>query len=195
MVPSDYRLPSVATGLITRLEGTRRSYAHDPGAATEEYTRVADQHVDAALAELDELGMSDDPGHGDFLRDEIHKTFLPRYSRLAAAMNDREAANFGLGPLGDPLGRAGLALVALLGMVMFIRLIYLPWAWPLFLLDLSLPLWPDIARVLVRRRYQSDLQQLIDDLQAVQVQATAFAPLAVEPAQSTSPRPRTSESQ
>ncbi|MCO4745460.1 MAG: hypothetical protein KC912_11775 [Proteobacteria bacterium] len=194
MVPSDYRLPNVANGLIARLEGTRRSYADDPQGAEAEFSRIAEAHLTAAVAEMEDLGVVDAvQEHGEFLRSEIHQTFLPRYRRLAIDMNRRENQGFGLGPFAEPAGRAALVVAALLGFVVFLRLIYLPWAWPLFLIDLSLPVWPDILRTLYRRRYATQLQEVLDDLGAVQEQATAYAlPADVDPQRS---RPRQSEAQ
>lgn len=191
MVPSDYRLPNLANGLIARLEGTRRSYAGDPQAAKEEFERIALAHVEAAGTELLDLGVVDDAAqHLEFLRGEVRQTFLPRYTRLATEMNRLESNGFGMGPLADPIGRAALVVMALVGFVVFLRLIYLPWAWPLFLLDLSLPLWPDILRTLYRRRYARQLQSVIDDLAAVQEQATAFAPMPTTEPTRTRPRKR-----
>lgn len=195
MVPSDYRLPSIANGLIARLEGTRRTYTGDPDAAEREFQRIATTHVQAAMAELADLGVVDEvESHAQFLEQEVNQTFLPRYTRLAIRMNAQEDGGFGMGPLASPIGRAGLFLVAVFGLVMFLRLIYLPWAWPLFLLDLSLPLWPDIVRALYRRRYTTQLQVLLDDLGSVQEQATMFAPTPISDSEP-KPRPRQREVQ
>lgn len=187
MVPSDFRLPNVANGLITRLEGTRRSYADDPESAKAEFQRISEEHVAAAADELASLDLDEHDGHRRFLEQEIRQTFLPRYTRLAERMNALESTNFGLGALGEPAGRVALVAVALVGLMFFLRLIYLPWAWPMFLVDVSVPFWPDILRVLYRRRYAAQLQELLDDLGAIQEQATTYAPSSVE---TEPPRPR-----
>lgn len=174
MVPSDFRLPNIASGLISRLEGTRRSYVADAEAGEAKYREIAREQVAAALQELEELDY-DVQGHRALLESEIFQTFLPRYARLASSMNTAEQNHFGLGPLGEPLGRVALVGVALCSLAILTRLIYLPWAWPLMLIDLSLPLWPDILSALHRRRYRTELQAIVDDLDAIQHQASHFA--------------------
>ena len=66
-------------------------------------------------------------------------------------MGDKENAQtagrhgFGFGKLAEPFGRLALAGGAILLLwLVLLKLIYLPIVWPLLLLDLSLPFWPDV---------------------------------------------------
>lgn len=176
MIPSDYRLHHVASSILSRLEGSRRSY-RSTEEAEEAFRRIVDEQITSVSGEMRELGVMDQvEDQVGFLEQEIHQTLLPRYVRLALAMNEQEEANFGFGPLGTPVGRAGLGMVGLGGLVLFLRLVWLSWTWPLFLLCLSVPFWPDMARVMVRRRYSRELRELVDDLEVIQQEASRYVP-------------------
>lgn len=175
MVPTDYRLDHVAARLVERLEGARRSYADDERARTA-FGEIAREHVEAAIVELEAVGMMRDASdHADFLRTEIERTVLPRYHRLATEMSAREAGGFGMGRLAQPLGRLGLVVVALLLLwFVLLRMAAVPVVWPLFLIDLSLPFWPDIAAAFTRRSYRTKLEAMIEDLTRIQDGAQAY---------------------
>lgn len=194
MVPRDFRLESVAARLVERLEGTRRTYA-DPKAANEAFSQAASDMVAEACAEYADLGV--DPlaaAQQDLLEREVRDTFLPRYTRLATEMTSREQRRFGLGPLAEPLGRIATFVAALLIVVFGLKFAFE--FRPLFALLpvlLAAPLLPDLASILANRRYERELQVLVDDMAKIQEQARAYqGPLRREkPGESaeTAPRP------
>lgn len=174
MVPSDYRLDYVTARLIERLEGARPSYAGQPEAAMEAFTRVATQHVEAAIAEYQELALQDPAPQAAILRQEVLQTFLPRYHRVAVAFNQAEEGGFGFGPLAQPAGRLALGAASLFALVWLMRLSHLPLVWPLILLDLSLVFWPDIAAWLQRRHHLQNLHAIVHDMGRIQDQSLAY---------------------
>jgi hypothetical protein len=193
MVPRDFRLESVAARLVERLEGTRRTYA-DAKAANEAFSQAASDMVAEASAEYADLGV--DPladAQKALLEREIRDTFLPRYTRIATEMTTREQRRFGLGPLAEPLGRIATFVVAL-----FVVVFGLKFAFefrPLFALLpvlLATPLLPDVASILANRRYERELQVLVDDMAKIQEQARAYEGglRREKPGESTAPRPR-----
>ena len=154
MVPSDYRLDHVAARLIERLEGKRPTFADRPDDALRVFSETAENQIEAALGEMQGVGWTEDlEGHRAFLEREVLQTFLPRYHALSSQMSLDEARGFGFGWLAEPIGRLGLVVAALLiGWLVLLKLIFLPIVWPLVLLDVSLPFWPDIASAMYRRR-------------------------------------------
>ena len=177
MVPTDYRLDRVTARLIERLEGARPTYATSPDEGATNFHRIAKEHVERAIGEFEEVAMADHPeAQADFLRREVMETFLPRYHRLAVEMNGATEGGFGFGRLARPLGRLALVAITLILLFFLLRLIYLPIMWPLALLALSLPFWPDIAAMFHRRRYQRDLYALVADMTRIQDQDDAYLP-------------------
>ncbi|MCB9675379.1 MAG: hypothetical protein H6737_09700 [Alphaproteobacteria bacterium] len=177
MVPSDYRLDEVVARLIERLEGARPSYV-DAASAEVAFRRIATEHVESAIAEY-RVMMPGEPDLGRqeaLLREEVLSTFLPRYLRGAIAMNTREAEHFGAGRLAEPAGRVGLVVAVLLLLLPMLRFVGYPVTWPIVLIVLSVPLWPDLIAWWARRRYYAELQRMIDDMQRIQHQATAYLP-------------------
>lgn len=178
MIPTDYRLDQVAARLIERLEGARPTFVDDVDAARQAFQRIAEDHVDAAIAEYRELAVIEalEP-QARLLRREILETFLPRYHRLALEQTRLEESGYGFGWLAEPPGRLGLLIVALLVLwFVLLRLIYLPVVWPLVLVDLSLIFWPDIAGMLYRTRYRRRLERVVADMGRIQEQARAYLP-------------------
>lgn len=181
MIPADYRLEHVAAGLIERLDGARRSY-EQPERALEAFHRAAEAHADGAVAEWRALGFADDPEpHAAFLRRELVETVLPRFHRVAMAMNAAEASGYGLGRWASPVGRLGLLMVALtVFWVVLRRFLYLPIEWPLVIATLSLPLLPDVLGLLEQRRYRRELEELVQDVARIQAQQLAYEAPAAE---------------
>jgi len=178
MVPTDYRLDQVAARLIERLEGTRPTFRGAPERLGEQVRSIASDQVEAAIAEFSALGTIDEPErHAAFLRKEILQTMVPRYVRLAAEMNDRHDRGWGFGAMAGPVGRLVLVVVALLVLwLVLLKLIYLPVVWPLILVNLSLPFWPDIAAALFKFSHQKQLQEMVDDMTTIQEQAAVYMP-------------------
>lgn len=175
-VPTEYRLDHVAHRLIERLEATRRSWLADDDAAEASASRIADELVEAALAEYRAVAMADEPElHEGFLRREITENFLPRYFRLATEMNAVERRGYGFGPIATPVGRILIAAVSLVLLLMSVRftgravLLTLP-------IVLTLPFIPDILGFLHYRSYRGHLEDLLDDMAKIQEQASVYIP-------------------
>lgn len=168
MVPSDYRLDHVTARLIERLEGARRTFGPDESAAHAAFEATARAHIRSVIAEYRGLAFEDPSTHAAFLEREVLQTALPRYTRLAVEMNRSEEAGFGFGWFAEPVGRFALVGVAAVGLALMVRLAAAPLAWPLLLLDLSLPLWPSIGAWLVGRRYSNQVVQIVDDMTRIQ---------------------------
>jgi hypothetical protein len=195
MVPKDFRLESVAARLIARLEGARRTYT-SPEEAEQAFTQAAAAMVRDASAEYATMGFDELASvQTALLEAEIRDTFLPRYTRLAAEMTRRETQRFGLGPMAEPLGRVAtvvaVALFAAFGLKFALEfrplLVLVPFV-------VAAPFLPDVVSTLATRRYERELQGLIDDMAKIQDQARAYAgnPEAA-PASRVPPRPRQRE--
>ena len=177
MVPSDYRLDEVVARLISRLEGARRTFVTKEEARAA-FERIAHEHVASAVAEYREMmpDERDRQRQEALLQTEVLDTFLPRYLRLSVAMNHSERGHFGVGKLGEPVGRAVLVGLVLVLLFPLIRLAAIPYMWPVIITLLSVPAWPDFIAAWSRRRYLAQLQGIIDDMQRIQQQATAYLP-------------------
>jgi hypothetical protein len=178
MVPSDHRLDHVAARLIERLEGSRRSWT-GASVAEIEASRIAREHVGAATVELREvLPGPEGAAHAAFLEKEIASTVLPRYLELARRFNTSERSNYGFRALGEPIGRAVMAVGALLVTWFAVfRFIEFPEMWPVIPVLFSVPIWPDLAAWAGRRRQAQQLQALVDDTARIQNQADVYVPL------------------
>lgn len=174
MIPTDYRLDRVTARLIERLEGSRPTHGDDPERAAAAFRTAAEEHVAAAIAEYREVAVEDPRAHAEFLRREILDTALPRYHRLAVERTRAERGGFGFGRLADPIGRIGLVVAAVLGLVVLERFIGSPYTWPLVVLDLSVPLWPSIAQWLTTARYRRELEAVVADMARIQDAALTF---------------------
>ena len=176
MVPSDYRLDSVAIKLVERLEGSRRTFVGRSDEAREEFRRIALEHAEAAITEYESVALADDAGaHADFLRRELVETLVPRFHRVAIEMNAMEERGFGMGPLARPMGRLGLGAGTLLLLAMVLKFsLWNPVMWPLMMLILAIPFVPDIVSALYRRRYKQSCVSIIEDLGRIQEQASAY---------------------
>jgi hypothetical protein len=90
-------------------------------------------------------------------------------------MTRAERRGFGFGVLAEPLGRLGLALVAVL--VLWLVLLRLAWVWevwPLIALALSAPLWPSVSAFLYQRRYRQQLEAVVADMARIQESERSF---------------------
>lgn len=179
MTPTDHRLDHVSARLVERLEGSRRAW-RSPEEIARESARIADEQLDGVTGELREVMPGPEAEHhAAFLRTEVHRTILPRYLDLARRFNDVERRNFGFGPLGDPIGRVAVALLALVfAGVFLLRFLWEPAIWPLVPVVFSAPLWPDLVAWIWRRRLARDLQALVDDAARIQDQAQAYVPMS-----------------
>ena len=196
MVPSDYRLDHIVARLIERLEGQRPTYVAQPGQADAAFEKAARAHLDAAVGEFREVGLSDDPDtQVRFLEEQVLETFLPRYTALAKRMNEDQQGGFGMGRLAEPAGRLGLVVATVLfSWLVLLKLIYLPIVWPLVLVTFSVPFWPDVARMVYHRRHVAQLQEIVEDMGRIQEQQDAYLSPAVlagskEPQVRSTPRP------
>lgn len=189
MIPRDYRLDEVVARLVERLEATRRSYV-EPEHAGRAFRRTAEEHVQAAIDEYLTVLPGDRAARhqAELLRREVLDTFLPRYERLALARTAQEAAHHGFGPLGTGPGRLALVGIALLVVFGLGRFAGAVWMWPVLLVALSMPVWPDVAGALGRRAHLRALQSVVDDMQRIQEQATAYAPGDLAPEAPVRPR-------
>jgi len=177
MIPSDYQLDAVAARLVERLEGSRRSWSDD--VLEREVRRVAEEHLASVIADFHDVLPAAD-AHAAFLVREIDATVVPRYVELARKYNASERSNYGFRQLGEPIGRLAVGAAGLIFLwLVVLRFLWNPEVWPLIPLVLSMPVWPDIAGLLFRRRATAELQVLVDDLGKVQAQASAYAPAAV----------------
>ncbi|MBA2319542.1 MAG: hypothetical protein H0V89_00170 [Deltaproteobacteria bacterium] len=176
MIPTDYQLDAVAARLVERLEGSRRSWSDD--VLEREVRRVAEEHVTSVIADFRDV-LPGAEAHAAFLRREVASTVVPRYVELARRFNASERTNYGFRRLGEPIGRLAVGVAGLVFLwLVVLRFLWNPEVWPLIPLVLSLPVWPDIAGILFRRRATGELQVLVDDLAKVQAQASAYAPAA-----------------
>lgn len=174
MIPSDFRLDSVAVHLVERLEGVRRSYLGDPDGAQNAFTRIAKELVGDAAGEASEY--VDDPRYPRLLEREILETFLPRYTRLALEHNTVERSGYGAWRGGDPLARIGATVIALVVVTFVTRLVPSPLVAPLWGVALAMPVMPEIRAAWYRLRYRRQLQAAVDDLARIQGQVGVYEP-------------------
>jgi hypothetical protein len=182
MVPSEYRLEQVTARLAERLEGTRRSFAGQPERAAEAFRGIAQVLVNDVVAEFRADGFTDSPDrHEVLLRSEVLDTFLPRYTRLATAMTEREENGYGVGFLYGPVGRVILFVVVLFITAMLLRM---PGAWTTKLVPI-LPLIvgifvPDLLGWAARRRYRTQLLDALEDMRVIQDRAGDYVSLPAD---------------
>ncbi len=191
MVPDEYRLEHVSLRLIDRLEGARRSFGADR--APVEFRRIADELLLAATSEYRTVALEDPSAQVEFLRRELIDTFLPRYTQVAVDMTAREARGYGLGILADPAGRVFLALIAAAIAFAEFRVGGARLGLTGVALFAVLPFVPDLVAYATRRRHESNLQTIVDDMTRIQNQRDAYAApnaLATEPLASSSARPK-----
>ncbi len=194
MVPNDYRLEHVSLRLIDRLEGARRSFGAERAPA--EFRRIADEMLLAATTEYKSVALEDPVAQAEFLRRELIDTFLPRYTSVAIDMTSREARGYGLGLLADPAGRVFLALVAAAVAFAEFRVGGARLGITGVALFGVLPFVPDIVAYVTRRRHESNLQAIVNDMTRIQNQRDAYATptaLASEPLASSQARPHASK--
>lgn len=176
MVPSDFRLDTVSVRLVERLEGARRSYLDRPEQAPQAFGRIAEEFVAGAAAEAAEY--ADGAEFPTVLRREILETFLPRYTRLALEHNALERGRFGAWRGGDPLARVVGGGAAAVAAILASRFLPAPLAAIAWAFALSVALLPELRAIWFRRRYQRDLQALVDDMGRIQDNLEHYQPRA-----------------
>lgn len=188
MSTGSYSLPGVTAAVVERLEGARRTWLTEPDNAREGLGRIAAEHVERVIAEHDEL-LGDD-GTGAVLRREVLETMLPRYLRLALDHNELEHIGYKSWRKGDPVARIAATAFALTLAYGVTRLVHSPVALALFGLALLVPFVPELRASWHRRRYQGELQSLVDDMVRIQVELDRFpAPAAAQPSAVRATRP------
>jgi hypothetical protein len=178
MIPSDYRLDEVSARLVERMEAFRGSYQGNEVGLAAEAERVCKEHLRRLAAEQRELGLLDEPGHLDFLRRSLFEVFLPRWLRLAEAVNRREANGFGLPALREPAVRLVVGAVVLVILVPLLRLALTPTGLVLIVALGSVPLWPELLAAITRRGHQRDLAEMLQDLRRLQEEERRLLPPA-----------------
>ena len=182
MIPSEYRLEQVTARLAERLEGTRRSFAGDPERAAEIFRNIADELLDDVVAEFRADGFTDQPDRLEaLLRTEVVETFLPRYTRLATAMTEREEGGYGMGILYGPVGRV-LLFVGVVAIGALLLRMPGPWGMKMApMVPMLLGLFvPDLLGWAVRRRYRNDLVDVLEDMKVIQDRSGDYAAIPAE---------------
>lgn len=188
MVPTSYRLDTLAVLLIARLEPTRRAHEDEDG-ALEAYRGIVEDAARGVANECrDTYGDLDQAAR---VEREAVATFLPRYARLAAKQNAEEARGYGFAFGDGPLARVGATLFAFAGAALVSRVIH-HWVDVLFFVAAcAVPLIPEIRVAWSRRRYAAALQELADDLGRLQDAEQDLAPAPRLPIdEPVTPRPR-----
>ena len=170
MVISSYRLETIAAHLIEQLEGRRRAYADRPEALDDAARRVVDEALDTIEGEYGEV-MGGDLAP---VRREIHESFLPRYSALARDHNALERRGYHAWRKGDPIARVVGFVLALVLASVFTRVVHSPVALVGYAAALMVPFTPELRAMFYRRRYQAELQSLVDDMARIQKQLGAY---------------------
>ncbi len=193
MIPSDYRLEQVVVGLIERLDSARLSF-DSREEADAGFHRIVDKQLASVIDEWRGLEWNADPeAHAEFLRTEVHETFLPRFTRIATAQSASEADVYGLGWAASPIGRIVLIGATLIALRLMLRFIWLPEVWPLVLVSMALPVLPEIAAWFAARRYHRQVSEIVGDMARIQAQQLAYQPTpasTAEPAPAKAPRQR-----
>lgn len=196
MPPASYRLDTVATQLIERLEAHRPTWLDDPPAARAGFSRITAEVLDRVIAEHDEL--YGDADQSAVLRRELTETFLPRYARLALAHNEREARGFDAWRKGDLFSRVISGGLALFFALIATELFRNPLALLTWVAALLVPFIPELRAGWQRNRYRGFLQDAVDDMGRIQDELDRYpqaAPkAAADPAREEAPeaerRPR-----
>ena len=177
----------MTAAVVERLEGARRTWLTDPEAARAGLARIGAEHVERVIAEHDEL-MGDD-GTGAALRREVIDTMLPRYLRLALDHNELEHIGYKSWRKGDPVARIAATVAALLLAYVVTRLVHSPVVFTLFGLALFVPFVPELRAGWYRRRYQAELQSLVDDMLRIQTELDRFPAAVTTPSEPSAARP------
>ncbi len=174
MVAKSYRLDTVAVHLIERLEGARRSYLDRPEALDVAAARIVDEALAEVLSEMGDI--YDDPTHAERLTREMRETFLPRWLKLAKLQNGLESERLGSWESGGLGFRIVAFLVPLFIAFAATRALHSPLAALFFLPPFILPFLPEVRTWQDSRRYQGELQAIVDDLDRIQQQLDAYQP-------------------
>jgi hypothetical protein len=177
MAPPSYRLDTLAANLVARLEASRRSWVGDATAAREGIERIVREAAHALARECRET--MGDEAQAMRLEREAIQTFLPRYSRLAVEQNAAERLGYGILPSG-----VGVRAMAVTGSFILATVVERVFHHPELAVLYGLPLFalvfPEIRTAWMRRGYQAQLQELVDDMGKVQDAVEALEP-AVNP--------------
>lgn len=168
MAPQSFRLETVAALLVQRLEASRLAWAGHPDKATAEIARIAAETARTVAHDCRET-LGDEP-QARRIEHEIAASFVPRYTRLAIAQNQREGGRF------DSLGGRALMLVGGLILALMLERFGL-WVWVLPLLSLA---WPDLQLAFARRGYRAELQQIVADMAELQEASEKIGEVRVE---------------
>lgn len=172
MSAPDYHLDRISVDLIERLEGARRTWAHQPELAPAGLRRAAEEMVDRVVAEHNEIfGVLP---QSEVLRKELLETFLPRYVHLALAQNAVELRGFGPWPGRELLSRIVFTMMGLFFSTIFDLATHHPLGIAFFGLALLAPFSPELHALAHRRRYATRLQEVVDDMGRIQAQAERY---------------------
>lgn len=166
MVPSTYRLDTLAVLLIARLEPARRAFEGDEAGAREAFRARVEDAARALAAECrDTFG---DLAQAARIEREALATFLPRYARLAVQQNAEEAKGYGFA-FGDGFfARAFATVIAFASAALLSRVIHHWVDVVFFVVACFVPVLPEIRVAWSRRRYRALLQELADDMGRLQ---------------------------
>lgn len=177
MAPDAYRLDALAARLIERLEPSRRTHLEDEAATRATIEALVEATVAAQARECREL--TGDVAQAERIEREGLGTFLPRYLRLALAQNRAEGARHWFWS-DSLLVRFGVVLAAFVGATVLVEILPVRGDLLLYLLPFVALVAPEVRRWQHRRRYQAELQLLVDDLGKVQEAEERLAPLLTD---------------
>jgi hypothetical protein len=177
--PSRYRLPALATHLISLMERRRSAFAE------------WDEHAEASLVAaaqgaLDEAGqqfreVADDAPHWAKLEHTLLSVALPRYFRLAKEQHALESRGYDAWRGGDFVSRLAYGGAGLLAAIVAWRARLPLWFEPapvgLFLFG---PLIPDLQAWFANRKYARALAGLVKDMEKEQLEASTYIPFGID---------------
>lgn len=173
MIPSQFRLQSVAANLIERFEGTRRSFGGRAEQARETFATLAEESTLVVARECRQYtGNAPFP---ELLQDEIRRSFLPRYAEIAVEQTELERSGYGSWRKGDILSRIVFAGVALVVAGLFMEFAPGILKDAGFLFVPPLLFIPELRGVMARVRYRRELQSILEDMARIQKQMENFS--------------------
>lgn len=165
MAPPSFRLDTLAVNLVERLEPVRRAHLDDPEKAKAAIEATTGEMAANVATEC--RSVMGDTAQAERIEREAIATFLPRYTRLAIAQNAAERRE-ALTPVNILLQRI-LPLFAGFFLARFLSALAPgPWDIAFFSLPFLGLFWPEWLGLLARRRHESELQTLADDLGQLQ---------------------------
>ena len=179
MYTDRFSLPFMAGVLIAAAE--RRRPGLGPWTSR---SREALEH--AFRSELDELrarflDLFDDKPHWEKVERNLLEVCFPRYLALAEKQTRLEQKDYGLWRGGDLLARLTYAAVGLVVGLFLVKAPFIPipqtWDLLILLLMLGAPFLPDAQISLAQRRFQKQLQSIVDDMAQAEAQQKLYQPL------------------